>query len=180
MFTTLKDSIKYQSEAILVERQKERGSKLGDFPSSQSQLCLNIEKNLVLHELRIYYFFLFIGFGLGECWKYDFKAPGCSWAITCFTLLTRKLKLKEVNDAYGCLLCWQEVCRLWIQGKGTAVAFFSEKSLRQTDIWNILFGTSSTVTENFMSHSELPAYKGLLIIYDHVVLSAVPRLAFCC
>lgn len=78
MFTTLKDSIKYQSEAILVERQKERGSKLGDFPSSQSQLCLNIEKNLVLHELRIYYFFLFIGFGLGECWKYDFKAPGCS------------------------------------------------------------------------------------------------------
>lgn len=134
----------------------------------------------VLHELRIDYFFFFIGFGLGECWKYDFKAPGCSRAITCFTLLTRKLKLKEVNDTYGRLLCWQEVCRMWTQGRGTAVAFCSEKSLGQTNIWNILFGTSSIVTENFINESELPAYKGLLIIYGHVVLSAVPRLAFCC
>ena len=66
MFTTLKDSIKYQSEAILVERQKERESKLGDFPSSQSQLCLNIEKNLVLHELRIYYFFLLLVLALAN------------------------------------------------------------------------------------------------------------------
>ena len=153
MFTTLKDSIKYQSKRILVGRQKERGSELGDFPSSQSQLCLNIEKKLVLHELRIYYFFFFIGFGLGECWKYDFKAPGCSHAITCFILLTRKLKLKEVNDADGRLSCWQEACRMWTQGKGTAVGLFSEKSLRQTDIWSILLGKSSIVIENFMNES---------------------------
>lgn len=179
VFTTLEDSIKYQSDGILVGRQKKRGEKLGDFPSSQSQLCLNIEKKSYMN-LELIIFSFFIGFGLGECWKYDFKAPGCSRAITCFTLLTRKLKLKEVNDTYGRLLCWQEVCRMWTQGRGTAVAFCSEKSLGQTNIWNILFGTSSIVTENFINESELPAYKGLLIIYGHVVLSAVPRLAFCC
>ena len=129
--------------------------------------------------LEFIIFFFFIGFGLGECWKYDFKAPGCSRAITCFTLVTRKLKLKEVNDTMAVSCVGRKFAGCGHR-RGTAVAFFSEKSLRQTNIWNILFGMSSIVTENFMNESGLPAYKGLLIIYGHVVLSAVPRLAFCC
>ena len=64
---------------------------------------------------------------------------------------------------------------MWTRGKGTAVGLFSEKSLRQTDIWSILLGKSSIVIENFMNESELPAYKELVIIYCHAVLSAVPR-----
>lgn len=75
VFTTLKDSIKYQSDGILVGRQKKRGEKLGDFPSSRSQLCLNIEKKSYMNlELIIFSFLLVLA--LASAGNMISKPPG--------------------------------------------------------------------------------------------------------
>lgn len=88
------------------------------------------------------------------------------------------MKLKEVDQRLWLSLVLAEVCSLWIQGKGTAVAFFSERHLSGgptsgNSVWNVFYSY-----REFHEPVVPPAYKVIDHLLDHVVLSAVPRLAF--
>lgn len=58
-------------------------------------------------------------------------------------------------------------------GEAAAVAPFSEKTLRQNNIWNMIFGISYTAAQSFINESEVLSLRELLISYCHIALSAV-------
>ena len=143
VFTTLKDSIKHQSNGILVGKQKKGGSKLGDFPSSQSQLCLNIEKKLVLHELRIYYFFLFYWFWPWRVLEIWFQSPRVFPGNHLLHFSDQEIEAQRGEWHYGRLLCWQEVCRMWTQERHSCCFLFRKVSQAdqhlEHSVWNVFY-----------------------------------------